>query len=286
MENTIEFKGPFNINHLDKDLEKKINNPGIYIWGFMVDSKYNTLNCKNIKEFNSEKMSFLPYYVGMATGKSDMTIYKRLKKHKEVTKSDAAKYTRLSKKHLKTFYNDPLFPLHFDNESSKKYLNKLLIYNLNHDNKAISYFNNPMFMFFLYQKKLINKLDELFKNHEPNNVPITLDTFKDWIDDPLDEIVNNKNNFWFCYADDRSYENKNANDNEIRAFYESLESLTYYSLKGKTISKTKKFETISDNIQVKCNDNLINIFKEKVLTKEIIKKKYLNEKNEVEFPGY
>lgn len=262
MQNTIEFKGPFNINHLDKNLELEIDKPGIYIWGFMVDSKYNTLNCKNIKEFNSEKMSFLPYYVGMATGKSDMSIYKRLKKHKNVTKSDAAKYTRLSKKHLKTFYNDPLFPMHFDNESSKKYLNKLLIYNLNYDNKAISYINNPMFMFFLYQKKLINKLDELFKNHDPNNIPITLDIFKDWIDDPLDEIVNNKNNFWFCYAE---FSYNKGNENEIRAFYESLESLTYFSLKGKTISKVKQWNEDKKRFTIKDITNT-NIFKDEPST--------------------
>jgi hypothetical protein len=34
MKNTIEFKGPLNINHLDKDLKQKLENPGIYIWGF------------------------------------------------------------------------------------------------------------------------------------------------------------------------------------------------------------------------------------------------------------
>lgn len=132
MENTIEFKGPFNINHLDNHLEQKLKNPGIYIWGFMVDSKDNPINCQNKQIFDSKKMRFLPYYVGMATGKSKMTIHKRLNKHKNVTKSDAAKYTRLSKKQLKIFYNDPLFPIHLDSESSKRYLNKLLIYNLNY----------------------------------------------------------------------------------------------------------------------------------------------------------
>jgi len=268
MDNTIEFKGPFNIYNNDsyqKHLDK-LNKPGIYIWGFMVDSKYNPLNCANKQIFDSEKMFFLPYYVGMATGKSNMTIYKRLKKHKDVKIGDASKYLRVTKEYLNSFFKE--IPIHYDGD--KKYCGQLMIYNIKNNNKAISYFNNPMFMFFLYKKKLTDKLDELFKNHEPNNVPITLDIFKDWIDDPLDEIVNNKNNFWFCYADDLSYENENANDNEKRAFYESLESLTYYSLKGKTISKVKRWIGDANGNKIKDETNT-NIFKDEPST---------------EFPGY
>jgi hypothetical protein len=256
MENTLEFKGPFNIYNKEsyKNHLVELNKPGVYIWGFMVDSKDNPINCQNKQIFDSKKMSFLPYYVGKKQDK----IINRLNEHKDVTKSHAAKYTRLSKKHLKTFYKAPLFPIHFDNESSKKYLSKLLIYNLNNDNKAISYFNNPMFMFFLYQEKLKSNLNELFINRKPNNIPITLDIFKDCIKiDPLNDIVNNNFNFWFCYAE---HSHNYANDNEIRTFYESLESLTYFSLKGKTISKVKSWEGDNKGYVIK-DGTKTNIFK-------------------------
>lgn len=266
MENILKFKGPFNINHLDEVVEKSINKPGVYIWGFKFyknsDGSIDEPVDFNDLDENKEQI-FIPYYVGMATGKSNMTIYKRLKKHKNVNIRDANKYLRITKEYLNSFFKE--IPIHYDGD--KKYCGKLMIYNIKNNNKAISYFNNPMFMFYLYQKKLINKLDELFKNHEPDNIPITLDIFKDWIDDPLDEIVNNKNNFWFCYAECSC---KNANENKITAFYESLESLTYYSLKGKTISKVKRWKGDANGDKIKDETNT-NIFKDEPST---------------EFPGY
>jgi|688.fasta_scaffold157044_3 hypothetical protein len=255
MENTIEFKGPYNINDKDSyqnDLEK-LNEPGIYIWGFMVDSNYNPINCKNIVSFSPEKMKFLPYYVGMATGKSNMTIYKRLNKHKKVSEGDASKYLRISKPFLKSFFKDE-FPIHYDGD--KKYCGQLMIYNIKNNNRAISYFNNPMFMFHLYQNKLKSKLIDLFYKNEPNQLPITLDIFKDCnIIDPLNDIVNNKLNFWFCYA-----EKKITDDKDITPFYESLESLTYFSLKGKTISKVKRWKGVTNGYKIKDETNT-NIFK-------------------------
>jgi hypothetical protein len=242
MENILEFKGPFNINDKDSyqnDL-KKLNEPGIYIWGFMVDSNYNPINCKNTVSFSPEKMKFLPYYVGMATGKgknnNKMTIYKRLNKHKKVSEVPASKYLRIAKEYLNSFFKD--IPIHYDGD--KKYCGRLMIYNIKNNNRAISYFNNPMFMFHSYQNKLKSKLIDLFDKNEPNNIPVTLEIFKDCLEiDPLNDIVNNKLNFWFCYADVESSK-KSIDNKDITPFYESLESLTYFSLKGKTISKVKK----------------------------------------------
>jgi hypothetical protein len=266
MENTIEFKGPFNINHLDKDLEQKLNNPGIYIWGFMVDSNYNPINCKNIVSFSPEKMKFLPYYVGMATGKSNMTILDRLNQHKNVKVGNARKYLRINKPFLKSFFNDKCFPIHYQKDNN--FYKKLLSYNISKENKAISYFNNPMFMFFLYQKKLKTKLNELFNLHKSNQLPITLDIFKDCnIIDPLNDIVNNKFNFWFCYAE---CIHNCTNDKDITPFYESLESLTYFSLKGKTISEVKSWDGDNKGYVIK-DGTKTNIFKLEP---------------SVEFPGY
>ncbi len=282
MENTIEFKGPFNIynkdsyqNHLDE-----LNKPGIYIWGFKFyknsDGSIGEPVDFNDLDENKEQI-FIPYYVG----KKQDSIINRINEHKDIRKNkDAIKYTRLSIKYIKEFFNDPFFPI---KTSNSDITNKFIEIDKSDENKKengkqIEYYNNSKFLDYKIADSSIDKTKINKKKHTNN--PIT--NFST-LNDTLDEIIIIKNNFWFCYAE-CSY-NK-GNEKEIIAFYESLESLTYYSLKGKTISKTKKFETISDNFQVKCNDNLINIFKEKVLTKEIIKKKYLNENNEVEFLGY
>lgn len=249
MENKIVFKGPYNINKLDKDIEEKLNNPGIYIWGFMVDANYKPLNCKNIFQFIPNKMKFLPYYVGMATGNSDSSILKRLNQHKNVRIGNAAKYMRINKDALDSFYKDNSFPIHF--QKDKNYYKKLMIYNLKSEKNAIPYFNNPWFMFFLYKKKLLSKFNDLFKLKNSYNLPITSEIFNDCIKvDPLNDIVNKKANFWFCYAEFNITSN---NDFDRKELYENLESLTYFSLKGKTISEVKTWK--ENNIGFIIQDN-------------------------------
>lgn len=264
MENTIEFKGPFNINHLDKNLELEIDKPGIYIWGFMVDSNYNPLNCKNIVSFSSEKMKFLPYYVGMATGKgknNKMTIYKRLNQHKEVRNNDSAiKYTRLSIKYLKEFFNDPLFPIKTSNHDIT---NKFIEIDKKSNHALIEYYNNSKFLDYKINNSIKDKTN--INNIKPTNNPIT--NFCT-LNDTLQEVIVEKENFWFCYAD---CSHNCTNDIELKPFYESLESLTYYSLKGKTISKVKKWSGYNNGYVMKDGTNNANIFKAEPST---------------EFPGY
>jgi hypothetical protein len=264
MENTIEFKGPYNINDKDSyqnDLEK-LNEPGIYIWGFMVDSNYNPLNCKNIVSFLPEKMKFLPYYVGMATGKGKnnrMTIYKRLNQHKDVrNNASAIKYTRLSMKYLKTFFkDDSSFPI---KTSNSNITNKFIEIDKKSNHTLIEYYNNSKFLD--YKINDSNNDKSKINNEKPTNNPIT--NFCT-INDTLQEIIIEKNNFWFCYA-----EKIISDDKEITPFYESLESLTYYSLKGKTISKVKRWKGVTNGYKIKDETNT-NIFKSEPST---------------EFPGY
>jgi hypothetical protein len=126
-------------------------------------------------------------------------------------------------------------------------------------------------MFHSYQNKLKSKLIDLFDKNEPNNIPVTLEIFKDCLEiDPLNDIVNNKLNFWFCYADVESSK-KSIDNKDITPFYESLESLTYFSLKGKTISKVKKWSGDNKGYVIKDGTNDTNIFKPEPST---------------EFPGY
>jgi hypothetical protein len=254
MENTIEFKGPFNINHIDKDLETNLKNSGIYIWGFMVDSNYNPLNCKNIVSFSPEKMKFLPYYVGMATGKgknNKMTIYKRLNQHKDVrNNASAIKYTRLSMKYLKTFFKeDSSFPI---KTSNSNITNKFIEIDKKSNQTLIEYYNNSKFLD--YKINDSNNDKSKINNEKPTNNPIT--NFCT-INDTLQEIIIEKNNFWFCYAECCHDCN---NEKDITPFYESIESLTYFSLKGKTISKVKKWSGDNNGFVIK-DGTKTNIFK-------------------------
>lgn len=272
MKNTIEFKGPFNINHLDKDLEQKLKNPGIYIWGFMVDSNYNPINCKNIVAFSPEEMKFLPYYVG----KKEKSIIDRLNEHKNVRENPGAiKYTRLSMKYLKTFFNDDLFPIKKNNSDiTTKFIDiDKSVENPKDNGKKIEYYNNYKFLDYKIDDSSIDKTK--INKVKPTENPITIFST---LNDTLQEIIIKKNNFWFCYG---FVENKNG---LFSCYLENFETLTFYSLKGKTISKTGEFDNLPEELCL-INNSEISIFKEKLVTKKIIKEKYLENK-QVKFPGY
>lgn len=245
------FKGPFHFDQRCELLEYsksnrhlsefKIDNPGIYIWGFVI--KWNEISEKfEIVDYTSEGIQpisigrskfkhingiqlkdgyhFIPYYVG----KHEKSIIERIKKHREVGKEHARKYKRLSREFYCEFFNFNDFPINIGN--SKTHSNELLAFNKklqlerSSTEKFITYHNFHSFLNATYNLDVIKK--------EINDYPITdyvyiLDTFK--------EIVFNKNNFWFCYAtvDDK----KDAE--------EILEAQVFYSLKGITVSETKVY---------------------------------------------
>jgi hypothetical protein len=267
MDNTIEFKGPFNINHLDKGLEQELDKPGIYIWGFKFyknsdGSIGEPIDFNNLNE--NKKQIFLPYYVGKIEGK----LINRLNTHKKVTEGHAAKYTRVSSDYIKKFFNDEKFQI---NDGKK-----INIENIK-SNTGIEYYNNPDFL-----KHKINKENTIDLNNiisigeDKNNNPIT--KFKS-LNDNLDELINKKDNFWFCYGIVKN------EDGLFSCYLENFETLTFYSLKGKTISKTGNFDNLLEEIFL-IDKTEVSIFKEKKVSKKIIKEKYLDKKNEVEFPGY
>jgi hypothetical protein len=261
MENTIEFKGPFNINHLDKDLEQKLNNPGIYIWGF----KFYKNSEESIDEpvdFNdldeNKEQIFIPYYVG----KIEKKLNSRLKTHKKVIEGHAAKYTRISSEYMKVFFNDDKFQI---NDGKKINIENITV------NEGIEYYNNPIFL-----KNKITFENDIKEITNDNNNPIS--RFNS-LNDNLDELINKKNNFWFCYGIVKN------EDSLFSCFLKNFETLTFYSLKGKTISKTGNFHNLLQELNL--NDKTdVSIFKEKKLSKSVIIKKYLDENNQVKFPGY
>lgn len=291
----IIFKGPFHISELDnisksigRNKDKKLDKikPGIYIWGFVTSSNlkhFKSFNCflekKETPQFNNKLDFFIPYYVGL-----DSNLFNRIKSHKDFESHNAGKYTRMSEDYMLRFFKDSAcsdknYPIKIGNKDIHK---KYLKINESEGVENILYYNNSNFLSETYGKECIvnnqKKTEIPITKFNNDNNKIIKDTLKEMFDDT--NLTEHKNNLWFCYAE------LVENTDFVKCKLLDFETLTYYSLKGKTISKTEEFQTISDNIQVKCNDNLINIFKEKVLTKKIITEKYLNENNEVKFPGY
>ena len=113
-------------------------------------------------------------------------------------------------------------------------------------------------MFHLYKDKLSPRVHELFNVKAHNNLPINDEIFSELsIKDPLKIIIKDKANFWFVCANAKHLDHKND-----EKYFENLEGITYYTLKGKTISKTKQFEDPStDNFKIIDNTNT-HIFKD------------------------
>jgi hypothetical protein len=196
---TITFEGPLHQSKLN-DSKIDLDFEGVYIWGFMVNKDFKPIICANKHEYKPDEMTFLPYYVGMATGKGKipMTVRKRLKSHKEVRKSHGAKYTRINEDQLESFHTDDAFPIHVGNRHHHK---EIIKYNMKRNENAIPYFNNPLFMLYRYEKKLTPKVLELFNKSIKSDLPITSEIFEGIsIKDPLFNVVSNKDNFWFVSA--------------------------------------------------------------------------------------
>ncbi len=264
----ITFKNLHHISELD-EISKKIKasgnakNPGIYIWGFVTNKQISEILKIEDTKFDGSNMKFIPYYVGL-----DSNLFDRIKKHKNFVKSDATKYTRLTTDYLKKFFMDDYFQI-----NDKKIDVKDVIIN-----KGIEYYNHPNFL----KNKIIEKND-IEKITNDNNNPIT--RFKS-VKDTLIELynegnkINHLNNLWFCYA------LLNGNKDFLNCKLEDFEALTFYSLKGKTISKTKKIKDISSNIQICFEGNeLENIFKRNNINKSIIESDFTFN-NQIEFLGY
>lgn len=258
--NELTFEGPLHQSKL-VDAQIDLDFEGVYIWGFMVDKNYRPINCHKKHEYKPDEMTFLPYYVGMATGKgkgkSVMTVKKRLINHKVVEKGNGAKYLRINENHLRSFNNDDDFPIHVGKKSHYK---EIIKFNLKHGERAISYYNNPLFMFHLHKDKLRPRVHELFNVKTHNKLPINDEIFSRLpIKDPLKIITKDKDNFWFVCANVKHLDHKND-----EKYFENLEGITYYSLKGKTISVTKQFQFVqllSDHFKI-IDHTKTNIFKD------------------------
>lgn len=107
----LNFKGPFHFDNIQSIND--INSRGIYIWGFTAKRNANGVDydiddCKanpqlkpnGAVDFDNDQL-FIPYYVGIATGKSEVTISRRLGNHRLPLSGNGLKYTRLTNGYLK-----------------------------------------------------------------------------------------------------------------------------------------------------------------------------------------
>jgi hypothetical protein len=289
----LNFKGPFHIEHIN-DL-KLVSKGGVYIWGFMFDLKNSKISNEPIKyksnkylngkeipdiqdfELNEENLFkgfnceindcvFIPYYVGERDD-----IISRIKSHHDVTNmknnkdNSALKYARMFISYYKKFYLDfPTLIVGSGNKDIEKLVEK--------HTKSIQYFNSLKILDIIYPKpnKIINKLLATNLNNALNNNPIDqINLNKKPLFDSLKEIVVNRNNFWFCYAEFEDPKLSEVCDslfgNKKKNFLQFPEAQTYYALKGKTISRTINFNEISTTkyglFDLKAEDTCKKLFK-------------------------
>jgi hypothetical protein len=250
----LDFKGPFHLNELAKLSKSSKKFPGIYIWGFIYHYDRSTLikpidfkKNPNLK-FDKTQMKFIPYYVGKSEGNM---FTERLMLHHKVEISSgsvhADKYTRLNEDYMKSFFKDIDFPINTSSKTQENGIYKLIWQN-NPDidsikNSKITYFNSPSILKHIYPG--------LTPQCVKDNYPITEQKLEGKkIDDTLYNIVVGKDNFWYCYAH-ADVPKKELSD---------CEATTFYSLKGKTISKIKKCPKPSISIEIIDNTDT-SIFK-------------------------
>jgi len=226
-----------------------INNPrnypdptvrGIYIWGFVYecDNTNNLLeplnyrNPTNINLYKNNKYklcnnwNFIPFYVGQEGGR----IFDRITQHHNVrANANAVKYFRFSLDYMKLFFKDPAFPF------NPRLATILPLIPIPPISSPIEYFNQESALRAIYPG-----ITPITSGRNNTDCPITEQTFNPTtmtsdgitpLPDTLDYLVNNLNNFWFCYMPLVNGENLNT-----------YETYTFWSLKGKTTSYTEAFE--------------------------------------------
>lgn len=249
----LKFYGPYHFDDIDnidystgniladrKNVQKSEKKPGIYIWGFMYNLKNGELLDaleKNI-EYNRDTMQFIPYYVGEKTN----NLFARIKQHNDIIGhrgySDGLKYLRLAPYYMKEYFKDDDFPIRNPGNKVKEHLYLVTV------KKAFGYHNNKKILMAIYPS-MIPVTDRT--GNQPINIQSNCEKN---LPDILAHLIIESNNFWFYYAP------KIGSRNEL----ESFETSVFYSLKGKTISKTQPFNKINPSHVIIGDDK---IFKKK-----------------------
>ena len=248
----LEFNGPIHFDNVDAKTGSIIKNPnklkspngrGIYIWGFIYECSKNGELIKPVDfsikenflkyEKNDFKLldnwKFIPYYVG----KKEDNIFSRIKTHHNILNGDATKYIRLSHSYMRNFFNCPSFPVKYKRNSNKSQAINLLTSNPD----SIEYFNDADF---LKRKYAGIRLESHGRNGTDYPIILQRNINSQKLPDTLEELINHKNNFWFCYL---LVDDSNVN-------LTNYETFTFWSLKGKTVSETQKFTSINNSLVI------------------------------------
>jgi hypothetical protein len=255
----MQFYGPFHHSEFSRERGNSgsyignkpefknfsIRKSGVYIWGFMFEKYKGDLldaidyrNRATDVEFTPKHIQFIPFYVGK--GKN---ISARLNEHKNTRHGSSRMKWRFTDRYYTHFFKDPDFPIklstpgHRNNEDAFR-----LIWN---NPNAIEYFNDRRCL------KLIYPGIDIFEDAS-GSFPITNQTIERYaIPDSLFEIVEIKNNFWFCFA---PVNTGTSLDQE--------EAFTFWSLKGYTTGQTLPFNSVNTSVAINIKDHTsTNIFK-------------------------
>jgi len=246
----LVFNGPVEIKRFYNETPPvNSDKPGVYIWGF------------------KQKDKFIPYYVGEIHSK---TIASRLLDHKNHIESNNSMYVRLTKEYMEganPYYSDDKFPFMTcgPHKGGKDELPKWLKENLNHFLNTIVYANNSAFLGLKYKGNATEK---------KQNYPIK--ELKELFGDEIDDYLkSNIDSMYAVYAECKLPDFWSRKKGE---FYEFLETFIKCSLKGKTGSKSWRYNTYDMKRKKYCVDfRITNLNKYSDIFKP--------EPNE-EFPGY
>lgn len=274
----LHFKGPFHISEVQsikEDESKRPNKYGIYIFGFTYQKENGSIGEPNTYENNEtiswkeEREYFIPYYVGKD---SNLNGFARILEHHDLYGS-TGKLTRFSNGYMKSFFKGAEgFPIHYNHLDVQYRVNVRSWANKRNNGNKLAYFNHKDVMDKIYPNTNLRTLYPSLKTEKnpfEKNQPCYLvqkfdGKLNSWchIDDPIGNLILNKNNFWFAYASfeetnlsipDFSNNNKNASTLSISKSLEILETITFWSLKGLTISSIRK------NIEVKKLENIVRL---------------------------
>lgn len=293
----LNFSRLYHKSDLINNNSQLFNVPGVYIWGFIYekdgDKIGNPVNFTgNVNPVaDPAKHVFIPYYVG----ESSSSILSRLKGHSEPRRGDASKRTRLTSQYMRSYFNDPNFPLFYKKGNTNDFIDLINYYP---NNRVIEYFNSAQVLNLIYGNGFV-LLRGLPLNH-PGNVPINnlfIMPGNVNINDTLDYYINTMNNFFFTYVDIYSlFDFVGQNPCFIRqyasAIIKKFQALTVIMLKGKTLGKFDDVGSVLTSIN-HCPNQLIfnsmtrsgfDIFKDSQNLLRDPTGDY--DINNVDFPGY
>lgn len=229
-------------------------------------------------DYSINGWKFIPYYVGLDAKLLGWII----NRHYKIQSGNRWQYTRLTMDAYKSFFLNGNFPVLIKNtrKTTKSRLVNSYVdkYSSHYWNSSIEYFNTSDVLQHIYglsgilntygiPNKGINlvpsgkRIDYPYNIQLDNSINMLMGNYispgsSSNNIDSLNHIINDLNNFWFCYAESIDPSTLNPINAD-----EDMEAQTFYSLKGVTISETKPFINLSNTHTISASPTCDNIFK-------------------------